>query len=293
MNKKLLTAAVLAAMTLSTASVFANPAFSGDAKLDYLKRDGSQREVISRVRLNVDADIDNDFYVHARAVLEDDLDADNDNNAEFDQAYLGMKLTNADLKAGKQSLYLGKGLIADYDGISGFSVDANVAGVRAFALIGKEGEVAEKTTLRALDFGTKSGVVNFGGSFLQAKQSGEKYNVYGVNADTELCKDVVLSAEYVKNNTLNKDGYLAQVKFGNAVKKGDLDYYVSYRNVEEDAISEDYSTEANYADSKGFKVGTSYKVTDNAVLEASYDFAKQESNNIDKKETRVKFTVNF
>lgn len=288
MKKKLLAAVVLAAMTLSTASVFASPVLSGDARVRH--QDDSSKDASSfenRIRLIADADIVENFYVHGRLVMNTDLkDTGNDTDVQADQIYVGARMANLDLKVGKQPLYLGKGLLADVDGLSGVAATTSIDGVRLAGFYGQD----KGQDVATVDMNTTLGAVNFGTSYMKQHEGNNRY--FGINADTKISDNAVLNVEYVKNNELKADGYMAEVKFGNAVKKGDLDYAVSYRNIEDGAIFSNYSTEDNYNDSKGFKVAANYKVSDASKLSVWQDITETQLGN-DKNRTNVEFNVNF
>lgn len=291
MKKKLIAAAVMAALTVSTASVFAAaPTFSGDANIEYRNQDadkeGKQGDYFTnRIRLNIDSQIDDTFYIHGRARMDNDLrNGNNDNKTTFDQAYLGAKAGQFDVRVGKQSLAIGKGLLMDDDKFTGGLVTTDIEGVNVSGFYGKD---PANTKTSYADVSTAFGNVNFGASFLN---EGDHY--YAVNADTKLADNVVLNVEYARNTTDKANGYLAEVAVGDAAKKGDFKYSVAYRNIKNNALP-DFTTDGWYQDSKGFRLKGAYKVTDNATLTAYHDFAKVESNDQDHTRTNVEFAVNF
>lgn len=292
MKKKLLNAAILAALALSTSSVFASvPTISGDANIEYLKDSGADRQITNRIRLNLDNSIGDSLYVHGRVRLDNNLDTTANNGeakTSFDQAYIGGNVDSVAFKAGKQPLWLGKGLLADTDGTNGLKVGTNLENVKLSGFMGRDYNAGVGYNVSAADVNTSYGAVNFGASYL--KKDEQKF--WGVNADTKISDNATLNVEYVKNTNSSAKGYLAEVKFGNAVKKGDMDYSVSYRNIEDGAIS-GYTTNGNYPDSKGIKLKANYKVTDNSNLAVYYDAAKTQGSNADKKRTDLEFSVNF
>jgi len=285
MKKKLLAAAVLAAMTLSTASVFAAPDLSGDAKIEYVHQENAGTSLTNRVRLNADAAIDDTFYVHARAVVNNDIKTGDNGDVTFDQAYIGANLKGTDIKVGRQSLFLGKGMLMDGDGLSGANITTALDGIKLSGFYGKADGNEE---VRTAEMTTAFSNVNFGASYL--KEADNKY--WGINLDTKIMDNAVLNVEYVKNNEAKATGYIAEVKVGDAAHKGEFDYAVSYRDVEANAVSK-YSTDANYSDSKGFRISANYKVTDNATLNLKQDLADDNAGNIGKNRTDVTFSVNF
>lgn len=292
MKKKLLAAAVLAAMTLSTSSVFASaPTISGDANIEYLKDSGADRQITNRIRLNVDNSIGDSLYIHGRVRLDNNMDttsANGEAKISFDQAYIGGTVDTVNFRAGKQPLWLGKGLLADTDGSNGLKLGTNLENVKVSGFMGRDYNAGVGYNVSAADMNTSYGPVNFGASYL--KRDDQKF--WGINADTKLAENAVLNVEYVKNTNSSAKGYLAEVKFGNASKKGDMDYSVIYRNIEDGAVT-GYTTNGNYPDSKGFKVKANYKVTDNSNLSVYFDAAKTQGTDAVKKRTDVEFSVNF
>lgn len=287
MNKKFLAAAVLAAMTFSTASVFAAaPAFSGDTRVEYIHND-EDTSLTSRFRLNVDTAIDEVFHVHARFNTGNyDLRNGQESvDSSLDQAYIGATVKDTEFRVGRQSLWAGKGMLMDGDSFNGALVGTASEDVSLSGFFGKASN-GDKTTLAEME--SALGNVNVGANYLKLDDT----NYYGINFDTKVMDNAVLNVEYVNNTSAKADGYIAEMKVGEAVRKGDFDYALSYRNVESGAVS-DYSTDTQFNDSKGFRVEANYKVSDNTTLNVKQDIAKDNAGNTDKDHTDVTFTVNF
>lgn len=289
MKKRLLAAAVMAAMTISVVPGFAAPTFYGDANIEYNDLTNQSSTLTNRIRLSVDSAITDNLYLHGRTVMNNDLkDGQSSNtsnkNVEVEQLFIGGKIGNFDVKAGRQPLWLGKGALADVNGINGIQASTTLNTVELNGFYGKDGS----NHVSAADFGTSYHNVNFGGSYLQESDANK---FIGINADTKIMDNAVLNVEYVKNTESKNDGFLAEVKVGNATKKGDLDYSLIYRDIEAGAVS-GYSTDSNYSDSEGFRVKANYKVADNALLTAYQDFTDNQSGN-KKNKTNVEFSINF
>lgn len=287
MNKKLLAATVLAALTLSTASVFAAaPAFSGDTRVEYVNND-EDTSLSSRFRLNVDTSIDAVFDVHARFTTGDyDLRNGQESvDGSLDQAYIGATVKDTEFRVGRQSLWAGKGMLMDGDSFNGAQVGIANEDISLGGFFGKAAN-GDKTTLAEVD--SAWGNVNVGANYLKLADT----DYYGLNFDTKVLDNAVLNVEYVNNTSDKADGYIAEVKIGEAIRKGEFDYALSYRNVEYGSVS-DYSTDTQFNDSKGFRIEANYKVTNNATLNVKQDIAKDHSGNTDKDHTDVTFTVNF
>lgn len=280
MHKKILTAAIVAALSVSATSVFASPSLSGDARMLYETND-TQDSLTNRIRLNVDSAIDDTFSIHGRLVMDNNMKTGT-SNLSADQIYLGTKLGGADLLLGRQPIYLGKGLLADND-MSGAGLITKIDGANLGAYFGKK----DNTDVRALNLSSSYGDLHLGASYLD---KGTK--AWAINGDTKLSNDAVMNVEYVNNTTNNASGYMAGVTFGKTINKGDLSYTVSYRNIEDGVIDAGYTTDANYANSKGIKVEANYKVSDHSNLNVYHDFVKDQAN-VDKNLTHVEFTLNF
>lgn len=314
MKKKLLTAAIMAALTLSATSVFAAaPAFSGDTQLLTQKNynDGSTYSDM-RVRLNADVDLGEGIYAHGR-IMGIDESPDNFGTAgtgskgadvNMEQMYLGAKIGVTDVKIGRQPLWIGgQGLLADVNGIEGISLGAKESNFQAYGFIGRSNEqvypnpgnptvYGNRNTIGA-DFRTNLDGVNLGVGYLNTKDTTEnKY--WSFNADANIASNVNLAAEYVKNNSADANGFMVKATIGELAKKGDFNYTVSYRNIENNAVDSSWVTNGAYANSKGFRLGANYKVTDNSILYLYKDITEQQNNSsIKPNQVRAEFDVNF
>lgn len=291
LKKKLIVGAVLTALTLSTASAFAAaPIFSGDANIEYNKETGKDRELTNRIRIHMHYNVDDDMYVHLRWRADNNIDT-NKTTTEADQVYVGAKFDGVEVRGGKQPLWLGKGLLMDEE-LSGLGIITFGSKVSFSGFYGKDTSIvtADKDyAVTTLNMGTALGGMNVGAAYLKMNEGNNKY--WGINADTKLSDNAVLNVEYVKNNDAKADGYLAEVKFGNAAKKGEIDYSISYRDIEKDAVSR-YSTNGNYNDSKGVKIKATYKVSNAATLTVYHDMADTQAG-AEHHRTNVEFNIDF
>lgn len=293
MKKKLIAAAVMAALTVSTASVFAAaPTFSGDTNIEFNKLSNSDDSLTSRIRLNVNTELGDGFYAHARARMDHDLKTGegSEHGVTFDRAYIGYKANeNFDVKVGKQSLWMGKGMLMDAE-LSAVNATTSIEGIKLAGFYGNN-DSKHQTGIEA---STAIGNVNLGAAYLKgldnAVINNDKY--FALNADTKISDKAVFNLEYVKADQAKADGYLAEVKFGNAAVKGDLDYSLMYYDVEDGALPTT-TTNGNYDGAKGFKVKANYKVTDNATLTAYHDMGEAKIGGADHKRTNVEFAINF
>lgn len=296
MKKRLLAAAVLAALTVSTATAFAAPTFSGDARtLIQTEKDQNTYSDI-RFRLNVDAELGEGMYAHGRIMGIDNNMGAGLNFAEagtgtsgasvnMEQMYLGAKIGDFDFKAGRQPVLVGNGLLADINGVTGIGVATAAGDVNMNAFTGRSAD----NNVTAANIGTKVENVNLAAGYL--KKDADKY--WAVNAGTKI-DNVALTGEYVKNNTADKTGFLVKATVGEAVKKGDFNYALSYRNIEAGAVDADWTTNGAFADSKGFRVEANYKFADNVNLAVYQDITKKHSDSTVKpNQARMDLSVSF
>jgi hypothetical protein len=296
-KKKLLVGAVLAALSIST-TAFASPiTLSGDGYLQYNNTEQAPgpasgplswqpyNGIDARFRLNFDGSIDDNLKAHVRVVHEGDLSttyaAGEDagtgyKSTRIDQAYIAGKFDNVNIQVGRDDLFTGKGLIIDDHQFSGVKLSTALNGVTFAGFAGKDISGIKTETA---DISGAVGSVNLGANVVRFGDT----HFYGINADTKV-GDAVLSAEYVKNTTTEAKGYIAGVTMGN--------YTVSYRDIEDGAVTPYHTTNLNYNDSKGFKLAAHYGVTKNSSITLYQDFAQNQAG-VDKQRTNIEYDFNF
>lgn len=296
MKKKLLAAAIMAALTLSASAALAAPTFSGDAQLLTQQNEGGRTFTDVRFRLNADAQLGDGIYAHGRLM---GIDTQYEGSAfagagtglsgagaNIEQMYLGAKVGAVDLKVGRQALFAGNGLLADVNGIEAISAGTNISGVSMDALVGRDGT----TDVKGANLGTSINGVNLGASFMTKGDT----DFWAANASTKVTNNVTLSADYIKNTSDDKNGFMVKATVGEVAKKGDFNYAVSYRNIEAGAVDHDYVTNGAFENSKGFRLAANYKVTDSATLSVYKDITEQQDNSsIKPNQMRAELNVNF
>lgn len=307
MKKKLLAAAIMAAMTISTASVFAAPIeFSGDMQLLTQKNqnatiDNPSKSTFSdvRIRLNADAQLGDNMYVHGRLMGIDTTPnygpsgtGSSGASVNMEQLFLGAKLGEVDVKVGRQPLDIGKGMLADVNGIQGVSLAGQAGTVNMYGFAGRSDNNGGRDTI-GLQMGTNVHGVNLGAGYLTTNDNAGENKYLALNADKNVTEKVNLSGVYVKNTELEKDGYIVKATVGQVAKKGDFNYAVSYRDIEAGAVDGDWVTNGAYANSKGIRLAANYKVTDNATLSAYKDFNQENSVGDKANQARVEMNINF
>lgn len=323
MKKKLLVAAVMAALTLSTASVFAAaPTFSGDANLEYDGRDtGFGDGLTNRIRLVMDNQIDQNVYLHGRFVSKNyinggEVNSQSNNlswpaqqagwehqivNNGMEQGYIGYKTDGIDIKAGRQSMWLANGMLADVNGINGVSVTSNFDNTSVYGFAGRDGQ----QKVYAAQVGTKLGSADFGATYLK-NQAAINTAYWGVNASAPVADNAVAFAQYAKSNAAtDNSGYWFGVKVGNAAKAGDFDYSLAYVHVDANAtplvVSSNpqehaegpWLTDGNMYGGKGLRFKAHYAVSDHSTLTVYQDQFKNINSKADQRRTDVEYEVRF
>ena len=286
MNKNLLTAAVLGALTLSATSAFASPIiFSGDGYIQYNNTIQAPSSfawapwngIDARYRLNVDGNIADNIRAHVRFVQEQDISTSYaSDQVRMDMAYVAAKFGNFNIQVGKDDLFTGKGLLIDDHQFTGVKASTTAS---KFKLGGFYGKDSGKTKTSTVDFNTSLGSVNVGANYVVYGPD----HFYGINADTKI-GHVVLNTELVKNNTTAAKGYIAGVTKGA--------YTVSYRDIDASAVPTFHTSNLNYDNSKGFKVSAHYDVTKNSSVTLYQDFARDQAG-ANKHRTNVEYDFNF
>ncbi len=258
MKFKTLTALIFATLVIPTASVQASPVYGGDIVTEYTKISDVPAILEETVRLRFDDQLSDHFYVHARAQAHaiNNKAYDSIDQSVFDQKYVGYKTAGIDMRAGKQPLYLGKGLLADLN-VSGFQATATAGDIRLLGFYSND--------VQAADFAVSHKGLSFGATY---KRQGD--STLGVNFAASFPGKAILSGEYVKNTSNNKRGYIAQIALGQ--------YSLSYRDIENAAIDPDWATNYHYANSRGFRLRADYKIGTSSIFTVYQDIAKGNDN---------------
>lgn len=281
MKKKLLTAAIMAALTVSTATALAAPVITGDAQTMIQTTRDSRDYTDTRLRLNFDFDLGDGMYAHSRIMGIEEQNGGSYSQYQpagtgssgaginMEQLYIGAKLGQVDAKFGRQPVSVGKSILADINGVEGVSVATNAGNVSFFGFGGRSAQ----DDVLAADVNAKLDTVNLGAGFL--KREDNKY--WSVDAGTKI-NDVGLSAIYVTNKDADANGYMLKAAVGDVAKKGDFGYAVSYRDIDKYAVDDSWVTNGALADSKGFRLEAKYKPTESSTLWVYQDITKQASN---------------
>lgn len=280
MKKRLLVAAVMAALTVSTATAFAAaPVITGDAQTMLQRTNGASDYSDARLRINFDFDMGDGMFAHARLLGIDQQGYGNfytpagtgstGSAVSMEQMYIGAKLGQVDAKFGRQPVSVGRGMLADINGVEGVSLESQSGDFNLYGFGGR----SSNTDLIAGKIGVKAQNVNLGAGYLRKDNT----NYWSADADTQIMDNVNLSGVYMKNSTDKADGFLVKATVGQTAKKGDFSYAVSYRNIDNNAVDGNWVTNGALADSKGIRLEAKYKPTNNATLWVYQDITKQAS----------------
>lgn len=296
MKKRLLAAAVMAALTISTATALAAPVITGDAQTMIQTQKGAGDYSDARIRLNFDFDMGDGMYAHAR-LMGIDQQGFGLNYAEagtgskgaavnMEQAYIGAKMGQVDMKFGRQPVDIGRGMLADINGIVGVSAAASTGQFDVYGFGGR----SVNTDVLAGSVKTKLEGANLGFGFLKKDAT----NFWSVDGDTNIASNVNLSGVYMANDTANAKGYIVKATVGKIAKKGDFSYAVSYRDIENNAVDGDWVTNGAFADSKGIRLEAKYKPANSTTLWVYQDITKKSSNeSIKPNQFRAELDFNF
>lgn len=273
MMKFLYIAVALAALSLSIAPADASPAYGGDIVTEHTKISDVPGIVEGTIRLRFDNKISDNLYIHARAKAHaiNNKAFDSIDRSVFDQAYAGYRNGELDIRAGKQPLYLGHGLLADL----------NAAGVQASLTSGNYKLLGfYSANVKAADATITIGESSMGTTYIKQGDA-----TWGMHFDTPINKSVSLGAEYVENTDNKRHGYIAALTSGY--------YSLSYRNIQNGAINPEWATNYHYADSKGFRIRADYKAGVRSILTIYQDIAKDNAGTADKKLTYIGYATYY
>ncbi|WP_312522071.1 hypothetical protein [Anaerospora sp.] len=205
----------------------------------------------------------------------------------------GNKTVNADAIFGRQPLIVGEGMFIDINGMKGIYMGPNKSRFHAIGFVGQPNEASISLDTIALDIGTTVSGIDVGVGYIKANDI-EDSKYWSFNAGTKVSNNVTLSGSYMKNDNSTANGYLVQATFGKIEQKGDINYAVSYRDVEDRAVNSNWVNTEAYANSKGFRATANYKVTENGTLSLYQDFTtRHDDETVKPNQFRAEFNVIF
>lgn len=316
--KKVLTTTVLAALTLGVAA----PAFaatpndinvSGDFRYRWTNDRQADFGDVNDYRLRVELrkEVDENLTLKARYAAEGEFGNNVDNissptqDGKFDQ--ISLKYTFKDGKsavvAGKDNLFLGTGLLADFDSFDGVQLTSTFGAVNAKAAIamGKNTGTnsGDKNKGYAVSAQTKLGATDFGATYFDTKTGLAKN--WAVNAGYTI-NQVNLAGEYTKNIDHKTKAYSIKATIGELAKKGDTNYSISYNRIEANSINPDFTTldmnwfteDSNLPNGiKGYSIDINHQLGKNTTLTLQQQFANDLLDNSNRNRTRIELNTSF
>jgi hypothetical protein len=271
-TKKVLAAAVLAAVTLGVAApAFAatdDLKFSGEIRLRWTSDDGSNDSTDSRLRLVVSKDIDANWSAKARFAKSQALGSSTADVSEVDQLSLTYKSNDGKTTAtmGKDDVWMGAGLLMDGT-FEAIQLATKVGGLKVSAFGGRDNFVTDDTVtpvvyttydVSGASIQTKVGKADFGVNYLKV----DDVKAWSVNAGEKFGK-FGITAEYADVKDADAQNLMVAGTYGDAVKKGDTKLTVMYYNTE----YANHWTTLDVADPlKGVSVQADHMMADNVKL---------------------------
>lgn len=303
--KKNRPALILAALMLTlTIPVSAAPiTWSGETKYKYqVEKEGDDSEKSHEVKLelNLKSQVDDNTTAYATVELKNKLkDSDNKEKSEINlkNVYFKHKFSESvGIKAGAQPLEIGKGMWMDKDGFTGANIELEQNSFETNLYYGRDNgdDDGEVETIRLIEW--KKEFDQGEASLYTGKQ--ENKNFTGIYGEVQVSPRTALSAEWVKNRTDHKTGYVVEAVFGKAKKPGQFEYGVSYRKMEQDLFTSNDFTgyDDNYDEDEGFKgfaVEVVYRLSKACKLELSHDWGETLTDKKDMATTKLSMKAKF
>jgi len=268
-------------MFMISSKTFAS--LSGTISETYTKEHESAGQLTSDVTVNFSIDIDKNLSFHNS--FESDHVPTNAIQNSITNTYLQYSNHAFTYSVGRQGYILSSGVLADIAGTNGIAIREQ----------NKDGQVStfygrNNTDIFAVDL-KPANVFKSKNLQLEAVYLKTNMNYAGLTITNQVTEKEEFSIETVENMDTKACGYLINILNGNLEKKGDRDIGLSFRDIQSGAVSE-YSTDANYDDSIGFRIRMDYQLADNIVLNAYHDIARTQAG-IDIDKTQIEASMNF
>ena len=277
-----------------------NVKFSGEIRARYehaeLKNSGvkgSNMGQTMRARLNVNAQINEDWAFTGRFSGEEDVRASGtDSDAEMDHLYLTGKAGVFDVTAGRFDAVPAYGIALD-DYVEGAMVSfGNKLRVDLFAGNQEYTSDPGQDDLYIANLGYAfSDKLNAKGAYFHIdSQDGEKVKLYEVGLDYQFNPNVNLSGVYLKSDTDEQDkGFFTQLSYkGSDVEHaGSFGVWANYRDLEKNTVLSSTLDTGILDDGeggKGYEIGIDYVLKKNILWTTSYTDLEGTINKKDKGE---------
>jgi len=256
---------------------------SGTLSETYSKEKGSAGQLTSDITVDYNIDINKNLSFYNS--FESDHVPTNAIQNSITNTYLQYSNRSFTYSVGRQAYVLSSGLLADISGTDGIVIREQNKDGQASTFYGRN-----NTDIFAVDL-KPSNVFKSKNLQIEAVYLKTNMNYTGLTITNQVTKKDDFSIEAVENMDTKADGYFINILNGNLGKKGDRDIGLSFRDIQSGAVSQ-YSTDANYDDSIGFRIHMDYQLADNIVLNAYHDIARTQAG-VDINKTQIEASMNF
>jgi len=178
--------------------------------------------------------------------------------------YLEIKDKGMQMIVGEQSNILSDGFMAGTSGMHGVRTGFKADSGSVDFLYGNNGQ-----DIIAANVGTtfkRYNDLNIEALYFKIDNS-----FFGLKISSKAAKNITFSAQASKNLVTQSRAYFFMTKYGDIGAHDKMDFSISYRHVEPNAISY-YSANTVFLDSKGIRLEIDYKLSGNLTLTAFQDF---------------------
>lgn len=284
MSRKMIVAIALAAITMSTAQVYASPIkITGSTKTAYERTEDNEYKSKSEVKVYMTSELDD------RTTVGLDLKFKNSNNHTTNSeansitlydVWVESKLNSSmALRLGSQPIDIGKGLWMAANGVTGAMLSAQIDKSNAIRVFAgrdqQEDTVYDAKSHSKINFTNEIQYLAWDSTFVKGtggvylgKQDKDKY--IAVHGEYEITPQIAISSEYINNNHSDTRAYVVEVVNGKAKKVGEFKYTLSYMNADagifRDANYTDYDDQYTENGFKGVGTAIAYKVSKAGTL---------------------------
>ena len=292
---------------------------SGDVRIRYTKSDSNKDATQLKFGLNFNGNVNDNVSFTGRIVAQNkysdhkDVDGVYDNQLEdqfsIERAYVTVKdLGGMKFDIGRQPIFLGQGIIADFDYFDGAKVTFGNQLKVTFGYGDINTKGAGLELLKATIYTDSKGKFQAAGNLYDPRTTKILNLSYDVNPNFNVTaaamytgtdkwayemqaygfkysfnNDWNLVAEYAKNAKANTDksGWYSQINYKGVDRTvpGSYGLYLKYNNIKANAIVDDYTTLNAGADSKGWGYGLDYAVAKNVQWSVYVEDLKTVSDN--------------
>lgn len=283
MKQHLISSILLLFLTPITSGLAATPTISGSVGYEYMNQPGQSKDSIPYTTINVNCDLNKTLSFHGG--FESSQTNTLSPSTTLNYADLELKNQNMNYAVGRPIYNPGNGFIACVSGLNSLETTFQNKDRSITNFYSNDGQKILATDLNYVNFaGHKNLSVDY--ALVSTDNS-----FAGLTISTNITKNATLCIETSKDLTTQERGYQITTSYGENQHQGDAVFSLSYRNVQPGAVSQ-YCIDSNYADSIGFRIATTYRITANLTLTAYQDFTRSQ-NNSDKDEDVITLSQNY